>query len=138
MLWTLFAVRVPTLVTWGDAVASFLEQPDDLTKGRCLMNRSDVDSGPLHWRLNPMDYSVEKPNTKVLPQTFHTSNRRRWFTAASIKRWTTTVGLIIITLLGGVLLLAIGVKNLAQFIGTRSPFSTGAYPIVVRTLTSTD
>lgn len=40
MFWTLWHQHDKTLVTPGDAIASWLDNPDDLTKGDCLMARS--------------------------------------------------------------------------------------------------
>jgi len=50
MFWTLKRQKDVTLVTIGDAVASYLDEPDELTKGRCLMGKVDVNHGPLRWR----------------------------------------------------------------------------------------
>lgn len=49
MFWTLRRQKDVTLVTIGDAIASYLDEPDELTKGRCLMGKVDVSHGPLRW-----------------------------------------------------------------------------------------
>jgi hypothetical protein len=64
MFLTLYRHSELTLVTVGDAMASWLERPDDLTKGRCLMSKNDVSKGPLRWRLRQVK---DKPNTQPLP-----------------------------------------------------------------------
>lgn len=49
MFWTLRRQKEVTLVTIGDAIASYLDEPDESTKGRCLMGKVDVNHGPLRW-----------------------------------------------------------------------------------------
>ena len=94
MLWTFWRQREPTLVTIGDAVASYLGTPDKLTEGRCLMAKADVGKGPLRWRLK----GQQGPNTQVLPSSFSAPVSRRWFTAASSRRWVVTIGLCVTAL----------------------------------------
>lgn len=70
---TVWKLKEPTLVTIGDAVASFLYDPDPTTAGICLSSKSSIQSNK--WKLQPA-----KPwNPK----------RHFWFRAASIKRWLT-------------------------------------------------
>jgi hypothetical protein len=45
MFLTLYRQKDATLVTIGDALANFLDRPDELTKGRCLMAKVDVHKG---------------------------------------------------------------------------------------------
>jgi len=73
MITTLLRFRTPTLVTIGDAIASFLENPDAMTKGNCLSTREDLRKG--RW-----EHEVGK---RWVPK------RHFWFKAASIKRWLT-------------------------------------------------
>ena len=63
MFWILLKVKVQPLTTFGDAVASFLNQPDKLTSGRCLMSKKDVGRGPLRWRMRAADVpgNVKRP-----------------------------------------------------------------------------
>lgn len=42
MLWVLFCERSDFLVTFGDAAASFLENPDPLTKGVCVFSKETM------------------------------------------------------------------------------------------------
>ena len=112
-----------TLVTIGDALSSFLDRPDELTKGRCLMAKSDVAEGPLRWRVHHLK---EQPVTAPLPVTFHKPLRRRWFAGASGKRWTTTILLCVGALITGMILLGIGVSSLNGYLGgSQSPLSLG-------------
>lgn len=51
MLWTLYRQREVTLVTVGDAIASWLDVPDETTKGRCLNSKKDLQKGPTKWQI---------------------------------------------------------------------------------------
>ena len=73
MVWTVWKLREPTLVTIGDAVASFLEQPDPTTAGICLSTKMDIIKGK--WK--------KKIAKRWAPE------RHFWFKAASFKRWLT-------------------------------------------------
>jgi hypothetical protein len=67
------AAQKPPLLTVGDAVASFITQPDEVTKGRCLITRHDMRDGK--WT---------KPGGRPL------RSRERWFQASSMRRWVIT------------------------------------------------
>ena len=101
MLWTLWKFKEPTLVTVGDAVSSFLDDPDDLTKDRCLMDKNNLSKGPLRWSINQ-----SAPNAEPSPQKVQVLQRRHWFAAASAKRWLLTVGLCVVVIVTGTGLLA--------------------------------
>ncbi|KAK3669847.1 hypothetical protein LTR78_010305 [Recurvomyces mirabilis] len=136
MFMTLYRQRESTLVTIGDAVSSFLERPDELTKGRCLMAKVDVEEGPLRWRLRThkqesLDTNAvirrffgqappEPPNLKPPAVTYYAPLRRRWFAGASIKRWVITMGLCLVALITGASLLGAGASNIGQYLGTGS------------------
>ncbi|KAI9794275.1 MAG: hypothetical protein M1833_000418 [Piccolia ochrophora] len=61
-----------SLVTIGDAMASFLQIPDQHTSGMCLISKEDVVKGA--WK-EPPAATVYRPQ------------KRRWLAAASRKRW---------------------------------------------------
>ena len=73
MILTFVRLKEPTLVTLGDAIASFLDEPDPTTTGICLSTRADICAG--RWKNQPAKQWVSK--------------RHFWFKAASIKRWLT-------------------------------------------------
>jgi len=125
MFIALYRAKDPTLVTVGDAVANNLDNPDELTKGRCLMAKVDVDKGPMRWRMrSSAGLHVKKPNTQPLPITCWAPLRRRWFAAASTRRWCVTMGLIIATLCAAGALLGVGASNTAQYLTRgQTPFS---------------
>lgn len=103
MFLTLWRQRDATLVTVGDAVASFLEFPDETTTGRCMMGKVDVNKGPLAW----------KHGKKVLPITYRKPLRRRWFSAASPKRWAFCMTTCIVALITTGALLGAGISNIS-------------------------
>ncbi|KAK5124153.1 hypothetical protein LTR85_001856 [Meristemomyces frigidus] len=115
MFLTLWRRKDATLVTVGDAMSSFLDIPDELTKGRCLMAKVDVDKGPLRWRSRGASHT---PNTQPLPITYYAPLRRRWFAAASIKRWCITIGLCLAGLLTGASLLGIGADAIQGYLSS--------------------
>ena len=90
MLFTLWTQKDDTLVTIGDAIASFLDYPDEYTKGRCMMTKKDAFKGPLQWKPRK---STEAPMPRPLPVTYHEHKVLRWFSAVSVRRWIVTVGL---------------------------------------------
>lgn len=68
---TIWTLNHTTLVTLGDAVVSFLEEPDSITQGYCMASRKSVEDGmcrkppaPTKWDYRP----------------------RFWFAAASWRR----------------------------------------------------
>lgn len=66
----------PILVTVGDAASSFLEHPDETTKGYCLIDRNSVKA----WKSKKIGVKAYK-----LPKTL------RFFRAASLLRWMSTL-----------------------------------------------
>ncbi|KAL3496409.1 hypothetical protein BJX62DRAFT_232516 [Aspergillus germanicus] len=68
--------RTPPLLTVGDAVASFMTQPDDTTRGRCWITRHDVRDGT--W-----DSPSRSGGQRLRP-------RGLWIRAASSRRWMAT------------------------------------------------
>ena len=75
MLLTWWKLRTPTLVTIGDAVVSFLDDPDPTTKGICLATKADIQKAKGAW--------IDQGAKRWVP------HRHLWFRAASIKRWLT-------------------------------------------------
>lgn len=78
LLSTLYRMNTPTLVTVGDAIGNFLQQPDDLTRGICTASKSSI--------------QIQKRMDSTGPQRWdHRSYR--WFTSASSLRWLFCYGL---------------------------------------------
>ncbi|RAK99651.1 uncharacterized protein BO80DRAFT_503133 [Aspergillus ibericus CBS 121593] len=91
----------------GDAVSSFLANPDPTTEGRCLMSRKDMTRGPYRWEPVPRwksfvrrqihRYRAEThPMLEPAPCSQETAprklpTRKRWFQAATKTRWATAL-----------------------------------------------
>lgn len=116
MFLTLYKHRETTLVTIGDAIASFLDSPDELTAGRCLMDRKDISS----WKV---EGAGEKPNTQPLPKTYFAKRGPRWFASASKIRWAICFLLIAITIAVSGGLLRMGAASLSSY--DISPWTLG-------------
>lgn len=75
MITTVLKLRAPALATVGDAIATFLDEPDPTTKSMCLATKDDFSKG--NWkkrRVDPVPWVSKRPF---------------WFRAASFKRWFT-------------------------------------------------
>ena len=73
MLFVLWKANEPPLVTTGDCTTSCLQDLDDNTAGMCLLDKRKVTDGQWESAGNAHHWD---------------SRRRRWFAAASAKRWT--------------------------------------------------
>jgi len=84
------------LTTLGDAIASFMENPDPTTAGRCLMNNADMQRKSRVFGL----VAAQPFENQVLPKLGMTwsevvaprpvvwrSRNRRWYSVPSAKRW---------------------------------------------------
>ncbi|KAF7198361.1 hypothetical protein HII31_00100 [Pseudocercospora fuligena] len=126
MFVTLYKQKDATLVTIGDAVASYLDEPDDLTKGRCLMSRKDI----KNWKLP----NEKKPNMDPMPVTSYPPKTTWFFRAASKARWITAFTLIIVAIITTGSLLGMGMTQLEGY--GASPFHIGFGSIDSRALIS--
>ena len=94
LLWDL---DEPIFATVGDAVASYLERPDENTVGWCLMGRKEAKA----WRRNQLEQQKQA--------LYNPPMRNRLFSATSKTRWFTTVGLCTLYLVVGIVLLILSV-----------------------------
>lgn len=92
MFWSLWRHRDPGLVTFGDAVSSFLARPDERSKGQCLMSKFNFNRVPprwssrgIYWRFMPF------------PRPFYALPRSRW-SVVTAGRSISTVGLCLLAL----------------------------------------
>lgn len=75
----LFALRNDPMLTVGDAVASFLREPDTIAHNMCLVSQQDIRTARKKWP------------AKQQPRTF-TMNSSRWSSAVKRgKRWTVRI-----------------------------------------------
>ena len=82
MLCTLFFERDTPLTTVGDALASWLDEPDDSTKGSCLITKD---------KPHTENIGVDAVNTSSI--TYYAPFTRRWHHATSTRRWGVTITL---------------------------------------------
>ncbi|KAK5086690.1 hypothetical protein LTR05_003858 [Lithohypha guttulata] len=86
---SLWNLKEPILATIGDAVSSFLDQPDETTKGFCLLDGAAVRAGV--WRDSTMKYDV----------TYDRKPKARLYSATSATRWWWTIILCTLYLILG-------------------------------------
>ena len=90
LLWNL---DEPIFATVGDAVASYLERPEEITAGWCLMGRKEAKA----WRRGRLEQQKQA--------LYNPPKRKRLFSATSKTRWFTTIGLCTFYLVVGIVLL---------------------------------
>jgi hypothetical protein len=74
MVFTLWRLNNPTLVTVGDGVSSFLQRPDSTTVGTCLDSKQDF----MKW--GKRQTKTGKSWTSKTPIWFESASARRWIT----------------------------------------------------------
>ena len=101
MILTWWKFRTPTLVTIGDAVKSFLDNPDQTTEGVCLTTKSDIVKAKGGWK--------SQGAKRWVPV------RQFWFRAASVKRWLTCNILCGGFIILGIVLLRLGMEGVGIY-----------------------
>jgi hypothetical protein len=115
MLYVAFRLRDAPLITVGDAVESFLNEPDRTTRGMCLLTKEDVVKSirKRHRWDQPRGGGTaaatalagKEPDTKPLPSLPPPApkvariRKLRWSKSASGLRWSLTMGLILLALI---------------------------------------
>ncbi|KAJ8107251.1 hypothetical protein OPT61_g8998 [Boeremia exigua] len=84
------------LVTLGDAIAHFLDNPDPQTKNRCLQTRGVMEA---QWNWERF-HNAQKDSMGVAPQQYNPQHRR-WSAAPSRRRWGATYVSFIVAILFG-------------------------------------
>ena len=88
MLYTVRTHRMPTIVTVGDAIASFLQNPDPTTDGRCTLSNKGV-VNDKKWTKRPTSLNASRVKEFVPPEPQPWVNKRgKWLESASAARWT--------------------------------------------------
>lgn len=76
--------RAPPLLTTGDAVASFIERPDNTTKRMCWASSRSIQKG--HWK-----YPSQVEGRQVQDIAYRNlSRRKQWRKTSSVMRWLVT------------------------------------------------
>ncbi|KIW14026.1 hypothetical protein PV08_06807 [Exophiala spinifera] len=104
MLFVAYRLRDTPLITMGDAVESFLNEPDRTTEGRCLLTRQEV----IKLERMKQDWNLRKTRT-TQPKTAR-PRAARWFEAASWLRWCLTMGFIGFSLIVVGVLLSLAIR----------------------------
>ena len=87
MLYTVQTHKMPTIVTVGDAIASFLHHPDPTTEGRCtLSNAGVVDDKKWCNRIRGPNGTKVTEFLPPEPQPW-IAKRSKWLESASAARW---------------------------------------------------
>jgi hypothetical protein len=84
MFWVIFQQRETTFVTAGDAIASWLEKPDESTANCCFQ-----DSRTAIHKPGGQQTTIARPTELTI---------RRWKLGVSRKRWITTVSILAVAL----------------------------------------
>lgn len=84
--------RSPPLLTVGDAVASFLTNPDPTTKGLCWLTAADVHKDQWKYVNRTGGFTAIPQNSQDGSITYRRLSKRKfWMRAASGWRWTATL-----------------------------------------------
>ncbi len=123
MLWTLKRHKEPTLVTVGDAIASFLENPDLQDQDQSFAKRPKPRTNFVHrilkWR--PVELRTrQKQQGRVLQRP------KRWYAAVSARRLAVTLSLCTYALGAGIALLLYGSSKISSLPGGETILSLGA------------
>ncbi|KAK5625205.1 hypothetical protein RRF57_000921 [Xylaria bambusicola] len=83
------------LSTLGDAIASFMQDPDETTRDKCLATKYDFQRKNSFFNI----WGKEKPNLDVHPRRWNMS-QKRWMSAATWLQWACLILLYISFLVG--------------------------------------
>jgi hypothetical protein len=105
MFWTLHRQRESTLVTFGDAISSWLDRPDETTIHHCLMSKKAV------LQSFKRSCSSARENDTPLPKPFSLRQKQRWYKAVSPKRWAVSMVSCIATIAAVIVLLCVALND---------------------------
>jgi hypothetical protein len=110
------------LATLGDAIRSFLRNPDPETKGTCLMTKTDVQQG--RWGFKEAKYFIP--------------TEQFWFLSPSLSRWTLTISSWLLisapTAVALALVMSSDPAGLLTPFGVATPYSTFVLPTPISTV----
>lgn len=109
MFGALWTQREETLVTFGDALASWLDYPDDTTTDRCLQGK---DGTVYDGRTG-----TATGKTNAYPATIYLGlHARRWHVAVAVSKryWLSVILLCLVTVVTGGILFGIALRDLAS------------------------
>jgi hypothetical protein len=127
MLFIAFRIRDVPLLTIGDAVSSFLTDPEPKTKGMCLLDRSLKQFKPSVTGIQQTGLGEHNSlSWKTPPQYFHDRRKRR-FIAASGRRWAAFLVTFIVLLGAAIFLLQYSVYWYTEKGGNTSRIYTDGF-----------
>ncbi|KAF2126203.1 hypothetical protein P153DRAFT_388946 [Dothidotthia symphoricarpi CBS 119687] len=100
------------VVTLGDAIAHYLDQPDTETRGRCLQTRELLET---EWSWESA-HGIRKDETDIKPVKFKPDSHR-WSKAPPPGRWFLTYVAYIITIILGVVCSILSLKDMPSNAG---------------------
>ncbi|KAF4470042.1 hypothetical protein FALBO_3056 [Fusarium albosuccineum] len=110
-------VKGHPIMTLGDAIRSFLDEPDPTTEGLCLLSKDAVKYQPIpSW---PREASSDEQDPIMARR-----KRYRWSDAVSTRRWTLTLGLLGASIMVVVIFLGLGIDSMKDN-NSVAPFSVG-------------
>lgn len=77
---TAFGMKETPILNMGDAVTSFLSEPDPETKDMCLITKDEIINSKRKWPRRPKTFRQKK---------------HRWYKAASTLRWSANLTLFV-------------------------------------------
>lgn len=75
MLFVIISKRGPALSTLGDAIESFLKNPDPFTKSLGICSKKDILRSDKKWKSQKEGYLIWEPRAT---SWFHAASKRRW------------------------------------------------------------
>lgn len=79
--------RKEMFLTVGDAISSFVDNPDKTTENSCLLSKSSIGKGPQSWRASLDNNGFSQESAALL------SGKNRWMKAVDFSNWTVTITL---------------------------------------------
>ncbi|EEU37270.1 uncharacterized protein NECHADRAFT_22243, partial [Fusarium vanettenii 77-13-4] len=111
-----FWVKGWPIITLGDAIQSFLNEPDPTTEGLCLLSKAAVTDQPALW---PKIELTDEPDPIMARR-----RRYRWSDAASSRRWFYTLAIFGVSLMGMIIFFGL-IIDLIKNNDIVNPFSIG-------------
>ncbi|PWY70808.1 hypothetical protein BO94DRAFT_502156 [Aspergillus sclerotioniger CBS 115572] len=117
MLLTARNDRKDIFLTVGDAMASFLTQPDPTTEQMGLLSRANLSAGPQPWQSRREQYWRVSLTGKGALQSQAWARlppRQRWYRAVRLGQWITTICVCLVLISVGGYLLSLAIQGLAD------------------------
>ncbi|KAI8682052.1 hypothetical protein NCS55_00459500 [Fusarium keratoplasticum] len=114
MAMMVFLINGWPIITLGDAIQSFLDDPDPTTEGFCLLSKNAVTSRSPFW---PKKEPLDEPDPIISRR-----RRHRWSDAASTRRWLYTLTILGVSLMVIIIFFGLSIDSMKDN-NTVDPFS---------------